>query len=326
LLFLERSALRPIIVWRPIEDCVVSLREEWERQWLSSFEQVAAEGHSQQFVGIVPWAFVDTFLQANEKEQHDLVIDLAVPWYCRFRSGWRRVQESRRLSVASVCYEILARDELIAFQSLLGQLGESIPNDIVGAHIAAVKADRFVANINVGRPGRGHDLLTDAQRARIRQIMIPFGLAGSARETPVAPTQIAPAARDNLIRVATRTLWNADNDFRAGHCDVALAGYERVLSILAQDSAAVVESRDELQCRLQALYALAATFGRLTGKDAERRAALTSALEVLDRLRALHPNDAALSALASQISLAEAQSGIAPGLRGRMPPWEARLP
>jgi hypothetical protein len=129
-----------------------------------------------------------------------------------------------------------------------------------------------------------------------------------------------------VILVATRTLWNADNDFRAGRCDVALAGYERVLNILAQDAAADAESRDQLQCRLQALYAIAATFERLTGRDAERRAALMSALEVLDRLRALHPNDAALSALASQISLAEAGSGIAPGLRGLTPPWEARLP
>jgi hypothetical protein len=310
LLFLERSAMRPIIVWRPIEDCVVSLREEWERQWLSGFEQVSADGYSQQFLGVVPWAFVHAFLQANEKEQHDLVIDLAVPWYCRFRSGWRRVQESRQLSVASVCYETLARDELSAVQSLLGQLGESIPSDIVGAHIAAVKADRFVANMNVGRTGRGHDLLTDAQRERIRQIMLPFGVASSPREAQVTDARVAPAARDNLIRVATRTLWNADNDFRAGRCNVALAGYERVLDILATDPAADAENRDELQCRLQALYALAATLGRLAGKDAERRAALKTALGVLERLRALNPNDAALPELANQISLAASQAVV----------------
>src|SRR5580704_1565097 len=148
------------------EDSVVSLREEWERQWLSNFEQVSADGHSQQFLGFVPWAFVHAFLQASEQEQHDLIIDLAVPWYCRFRSGWRQVEESGTLSVASVRYDTLARDELNAIQNLLRQLGETVPDEIVGKHIAAVKADRFAANINVGQSGRAQSLLTDAQRAR----------------------------------------------------------------------------------------------------------------------------------------------------------------
>jgi hypothetical protein len=330
LLFLERSAMRPIVVWRPIEDCVVSLREEWERQWLSNFEQVSADGHSQQFLGIVPWAFVHAFLHATEKEQHDLVIDLAVPWYCRSRSGWRRVQESRTLSIASVCYASLVRDELNAVQNLLRQLGESVPREIVGKHIAAVKADRFAANTNVGRIGRGRDLLTDAQRARIRQIMHPFGVADSSREAEGAPPRVASAARDTSIRLATRALWNADNDFRAGRCDVAVAGYERVLNILARDPANAADNPDELQCRLQALYALGVTLGPLAGQDAARRAALKSALEVLDRLRALNPTDAALPALANQISLAASQA-VPPKERGDIArgltlPWEAPSP
>jgi hypothetical protein len=328
LLFLERSAMRPVIVWRPIEDCVVSLREEWERQWLSNFEQVSADGHSQQFLGFVPWAFVHAFLQASEQEQHDLIIDLAVPWYCRFRSGWRQVEESGTLSVASVRYDTLARDELNAIQNLLRQLGETVPDEIVGKHIAAVKADRFAANINVGQSGRAQSLLTDAQRARIRQIMIPFGAADSSTDAQATPARVAPAARANLIRVATRALWDADNDFRAGHCDVAVAGYQHALTILGQDPAASADNRDGLQCRLQALYGLAAALESLTGRDAERQVALRSALEILDRLRALNPNDAALPELASRISLAasqavmhEAQCTISPG---SVPAWDAR--
>jgi hypothetical protein len=330
LLFLERSAMRPIIIWRRIEDCVVSLREEWERQWLSNLERVSAEGHSLQFLGIVPGAFVRAFLQASETEQHDLVIDLAVPWYCRFRSGWREVAAGGKLSIASVCYEALARDELSAIQSLLRQLGESVPDEIVGSHIAAIKANRFAANTNVGRSGRGHGLLTDTQRARIRQIMIPFGAADRAREAELTPPRPAPAARDTLIRLATRELWNAANDLRAGHPDVAVAGYERVLAILGQDSAADAENRDGWQCRLQALYGLAAALGRLGGRDVERQAALHAALEVLERLRALNPNDAALAALANQISLTASQAvppkegtDVAPG---GMLPGEAPSP
>jgi len=256
----------------------------------------------------VPGAFVRAFLQASATEQHDLVIDLAVPWYCRFRSGWREAAAGGKASIASVCYEALARDELTAIQSLLRQLGESIPDEIVGSHIAAIKADRFAANTNVGRSGRGHSLLTDSQRARIRQIMNPFGLADRAREPELTPPRTAPAARDTLIRVATRALWNADNDLRAGRPDVAVAGYERVLNILAQDSAAGAENRDGWQCRLQALCGLAAALERVGGRDAERQATLHSALEVLERLCALNPNDAALSALAHQISLAASQA------------------
>jgi hypothetical protein len=133
-----------------------------------------------------------------------------------------------------------------------------------------------------------------------------------------------------LIRVATRALWDADNDFRAGHCDVAVAGYQHALTILGQDPAASADNRDGLQCRLQALYGLAAALGRLGGRDAERQATLHSALEVLERLRALNPNDAALPAMANQISLAASQA-VPPKERGDIArgltlPWEAPSP
>jgi hypothetical protein len=176
LLFLERSSLLPVIIWRSIEDCVVSLREEWERQWLTEYEQVRAGGHSLQFLGIVPWIFVHTFLRRNKVEQHDLVIDLAVSWYCRFISGWRWLQNTRKALIASIDYESLARDELKAIQNLFQQIGMSVPDQMVSEHITVLKANRVLANINVGQIGRGNRLLTGGQKARIREIMVPFGL------------------------------------------------------------------------------------------------------------------------------------------------------
>jgi hypothetical protein len=311
LLFLERSALRPVIVWRAIEDCVVSLREEWQQQWSTEFNQVATDGYSLQFLGIVPCAFVRTFLQASEEEQHDLVIDLAVSWYCRFISGWRDVEESRRLPVASIEYETLASDELNAIQNLLRQLDISVPDSIVREHIAEVKSHRLTANTNVGRSGRGHALLTDRQRTRIQQIMLPFGVADSDRVAAAARVRVVQDAQATAIQFAIRALWNADNDLRAGHIDSAAAGYGRVLEILDQDSPAEAENEDNLQCRFQALYALAKTHGRLAGRDAERLVALQSALDVLERLRALNPVDSALPTLAARISLARQPGGHA---------------
>jgi hypothetical protein len=327
LLFLERAALRPVIVWRPIEDCVVSLREEWERQWSSDFKQIAADGHSQQFLGIVPWAFVCTFLQASEEERHDLVIDLAVPWYCRFISGWRGVEESRKVPMASICYEVLAHDEVSAIQNLLRQLGLSVSEGVVGENIARVKANRIAANTSIGRPGRGHALLTDRQKTRIRQIMVPFGVADSGREAPVAPVRIPQDARATAIQLATRALWNADNDLRVGHTDSAVAGYGRVLELLDQDSAAEAENLDNLQCRFQAFYALAKTYERLPGKATERQVALRSALEVLERLSALNPVDLALPTLAARISLAANPAAVeTAGVDGTLRKASSRLP
>jgi hypothetical protein len=308
LLFLERSALRAVIVWRAIEDCVVSLREEWQQQWSTEFDQVAADGYSLQFLGIVPWAFVRTFLQASEEEQHDLVIDLAVSWYCRFTSGWRSVEKSRKLPVASIDYEALASDELNTIQNLLRQLDTSVPDSIVREHIAGVKSHRLAANTNVGHPGRGHALLTDGQKARIRQIMVPFGIADTGREDPPAPIRFPSAIAATAIRLATRTLWNADNDIRVGHADAAIAGYERVLKILTQGPAADAKSQDGLQCAFQALYGLADAYERLGGTGAKREATLRSALNVLDQLRALNPTDAAFPVLAARISLAVGQT------------------
>jgi hypothetical protein len=134
--------------------------------------------------------------------------------------------------------------------------------------------------------------------------MLPFGLADSDRVAAAARVRVLQDAQGTAIQLATRALWNADNDLRAGHMDSAVAGYGRVLEILDQDSPAETENKDNLQCRFQAFYALARTYGRLAGGDAERQVALQSALDVLERLRALNPVDSALPTLAARISLA----------------------
>ena len=111
--------------------------------------------------------------------------------------------------------------------NLLRQLDISVPDSIVREHIAGVKSHRLAANTNVGRPGRGHALLTDRQKARIRQIMVPFGVADCGCEAAPASIRFPPAIAANAIRLATRTLWNADNDIRAGHAEQGSSGHHR---------------------------------------------------------------------------------------------------
>jgi hypothetical protein len=172
--FLQREGLRPIIVRRDIADSIVSLREEWERQWVGDFERTMAAGFSTQFVGNVPSSFVEAFLAGSIEQQHQLTIDLALLWYCQFGAAWRRTLNGLPGFASVATYEEIARSPLPALSRLCTECG--LDTDGLEDAIAKVGTSDRISNHNIGRPGRGAELLTLSQIEHIARMQRLFAI------------------------------------------------------------------------------------------------------------------------------------------------------
>jgi hypothetical protein len=174
LLFLEQSRLWPVILRRDVDDALVSLAEEWERQWSRSRPQIEHDGYHAQFLGAVPCTFIDNFLRADWSARYDMTIDLALSWYGQFLAGWAAVRSRNPQFGTFLCYDDVAKDCVASVATILRAL-EVEPRLDIGRAAEQVKARREHANLNVGRSGRGRELLTASQRVRIERGLTSFG-------------------------------------------------------------------------------------------------------------------------------------------------------
>jgi hypothetical protein len=173
LLFLEQSRLWPVILWRAIDDSIVSQAEEWERQWSRSREDIIRDGYHSQFLGAVPQVFIDNFMRADWTRRYDMTIDLALPWYCQFIAGWEAVRARNPRFGTFLSYDEIANDCVAAVTAILRAI-DLEPRVDVAETALELKTNRIHANFNIGRSGRGRELLTAGQRARIDRSRAAF--------------------------------------------------------------------------------------------------------------------------------------------------------
>lgn len=174
--FLELSRMHPVIIWRDLEDSMVSLCEEWERQWNTLMQQIEADGFHLQFLGAVPLAFIKNFIQADQPERYDMTIDLALPWYCQFVSGWSLVRQRHPELATFLTFEQITQDEVETVRALVTTLGATPERDIATA-LAELKKDKQLANLNIGLSGRGQGTLTLQQRHKIEAMKQAYRLS-----------------------------------------------------------------------------------------------------------------------------------------------------
>jgi hypothetical protein len=123
LAFLAQSRVWPVILWRALDDSMVSLAEEWARQWSQSDDQVARDGYHLQFLGDVPQIFIENFRRADWTRRYDMAIDLALPWYSRFIAGWDAVRAQDPGFGTFLTYEDVVNDGVAAAMTR-GALGD----------------------------------------------------------------------------------------------------------------------------------------------------------------------------------------------------------
>ena len=153
---MQRFGIRPVVIVRNLDDAIVSLREHLLREKLDSMP------------GFYPTA---DFVDQDETTQYDFLIDYVLPWYMGFYASWWTAKQSGELDVLWLRYEDLIADWAAGVEQALKFYGlEANPSRIEDAIKSVEGGSRERSRINVGRAGRGHEILSDQQRARARSL------------------------------------------------------------------------------------------------------------------------------------------------------------
>jgi Sulfotransferase domain len=171
---IDRLQIMSIVTVRNLLDFIVSLREEWLRQWKTPSVLCDASG-SVQFVGLIPSESVQHFMSSDPRAQLDFVIETTCEWYFRNVQGWRNAARVRPERVCFSVYEDLIQDEVVQLHRLSQFAGLDQPIERTMHACTNVKRDTNVANINVGRRGRGRETLTPRQIDRVHSILDAVG-------------------------------------------------------------------------------------------------------------------------------------------------------
>jgi len=153
---MKQFGIRPVVIVRNLDDAMVSLREHLLREKLDSMP------------GFYP---TPDFVDMDETTQYDFLVDHVMPWYLGFYVSWWTTMQSRALDVLWLRYEDLIEDWAAGIGQALEFYGIEASAARIADAIAKVEGgSRERSRINVGRAGRGHEILTDEQRARARAL------------------------------------------------------------------------------------------------------------------------------------------------------------
>jgi hypothetical protein len=173
---LDRFCVRSVLCSRNIFDCLVSLREEWIRQWSApSYVGAFSLGGEDNFIGRLDASQIRRFLAADDQGRMDIIIELTAAWYLRFYSSWKRAIQDQPHAFAIVRYEDLIDREEEMLSRLLEHLGCPHIHKSPAWVVDHLKTNRHESNLNVGLSGRGKALMTGAQVDRVIAIAETLG-------------------------------------------------------------------------------------------------------------------------------------------------------
>jgi hypothetical protein len=169
LALMREFAIRPVVLVRDLGDAMVSLRDHLERE--SRQTPVITVG--------------DDFFSRPQTAQLDHLIDVAAPWYLDFYAGWQAAAVAG-MAVHWLTYEQLMADKAAALQAILNYYGIETPPADLSAALGSADGSEGTRR-NVGGSGRGAELLSPDQQARLGDLgrhyahldLGPIGLAAN---------------------------------------------------------------------------------------------------------------------------------------------------
>ena len=117
-----------------------------------------------------PMAYVDPdFVNWPERTQYEFIIDMAIPWYLNFLGTWSKASHEPGISLLWLKYSDWIGDTAGTLKKIDAFCGLKHTDE--DAERAIAKAQGENIRLNVGRGGRGRELLDEEQLARIRRLM-----------------------------------------------------------------------------------------------------------------------------------------------------------
>ena len=153
----------PIVLVRNLFDSIVSVHD-----------------HLYKETPIVPMAYFDSsFFQFDREKQLSAVVDLWTPWYFNFYVSWYYAEKNGLCNFQWTAYEEIVEDPLRCVKRVLQYAGVSKPDADIQKAVEATT--RQNTRKNVGTKGRGEFTLTEAQKARVRQMAAYYPTVDFAR-------------------------------------------------------------------------------------------------------------------------------------------------
>lgn len=147
---LKQYGIRPIVNYRNIFDCIVSLHDYYRNK-----DFRGANGH------IHP-----EYWNLGFDERIDLLIKIQLPWYFNFFMSWR--DAAKEIETFTMTYERFFADRIGALRQMLDFYGLSAPASRIEEALERLKtADTL---LNKGRSGRGEEMLKDRHKAAVYEM------------------------------------------------------------------------------------------------------------------------------------------------------------
>jgi len=174
---INKFSMTPIILIRRIEDILISLREYVNKHHylMECFfcfgpkTEYWSPGVKNQTCDFI----VNDFLHRPENEQMDILIDLCSVWLISFYVSWSYAINKGRVEAKIFKYEDFVSDPVSFFEKMTDFA--QIPQDkdkivrVLDEMSDGIKSSKN-HNFNVGKIGRGKEILTKEQSDRIRRL------------------------------------------------------------------------------------------------------------------------------------------------------------
>ena len=165
---IKKYKMDSVFLYRNVMDCIVSLRDMYVERiqndkgvWKGSF--------------VSQWGYYDQrFLGLDLEEQLDYMIEGSLSWYLQCYATWNKKIQNDKFACIIIKYEDFFADTGKNFDGLLQKLGLYDKQKSKSFQLPEKRAGRQGVRFNVGRAGRGRELLTKAQQDRIFDTALRF--------------------------------------------------------------------------------------------------------------------------------------------------------
>lgn len=142
-IFIEELKIKTVVLVRSLPDTIISIRDHLRAEKTGNW----------------PWGFIDSsILKKNDKDLHNFIIDHIAPWYVAFYASWDK--SGKKI----LTYEEIVKDPKIILQAY----NINIQQRELDKAIASTSSG--FTRFNVGKTGRGKELLTESQIQKLKNL------------------------------------------------------------------------------------------------------------------------------------------------------------
>jgi len=151
--FIRLFNVHTIVMIRNLLDAVVSFRDHLVKE-----------------SPLNPMAYADDdFLKWESRKQYEFIIDMMIPWYLNFLATWIEAKKHKDVPLLWLNYDDWIGEPEATLKRIDEFCGLTHPEEAAAQAVA--RASKKNTRLNVGKPGRGRELLDDKLQAKVHHLL-----------------------------------------------------------------------------------------------------------------------------------------------------------